>query len=288
MRLPLPLIDTTGASAAAPVPTYNPDTDELEFAAGGGGGGVVDSVVAGTGISVDSTDPANPIVSATAVSGGTGKDRRWNVGAGETSIDEFNDDSLAAAWTRVDGAGAPAGNLAWSEGADDLGFKNIGGDATATLHGLVRPLSGVGGPMANGDGFVTYLSLLGAPANYSLAGLVLADGNTHGAGKQVVADIVFSSTAVGINGAVYTNWNTRNSTAEFNPRAGHAFYLRLALISAGSWRVDISVDGRLWKPGPTIAQALTPTHVGFCSTSFGTATDHQGAFEFIRRVSGVT
>lgn len=31
----------------------------------GGGGGTVDSVQAGTGISVDSTDPANPIVSAT-------------------------------------------------------------------------------------------------------------------------------------------------------------------------------------------------------------------------------
>lgn len=34
-------------------------------AGGGGGGGVVDSIVAGTGISVDNTDPANPVVSAT-------------------------------------------------------------------------------------------------------------------------------------------------------------------------------------------------------------------------------
>ena len=33
---------------------------------GGGGGGTVDSVVAGTGISVDATDPANPIVAQTA------------------------------------------------------------------------------------------------------------------------------------------------------------------------------------------------------------------------------
>lgn len=37
---------------------------------GSGGGGQVNSVVAGTGITVDSTDPANPIVSATG--GGTG------------------------------------------------------------------------------------------------------------------------------------------------------------------------------------------------------------------------
>ena len=34
--------------------------------AGGGGGGTVDSVVAGAGITVDSTDPANPIVAQTA------------------------------------------------------------------------------------------------------------------------------------------------------------------------------------------------------------------------------
>jgi len=33
------------------------------WATGGGGTGVVEAVVAGTGISVDSTDPANPIVS---------------------------------------------------------------------------------------------------------------------------------------------------------------------------------------------------------------------------------
>jgi hypothetical protein len=38
---------------------------------GGGGGGIVDSVVAGAGISVDNTDPANPVVSATG-GGGTG------------------------------------------------------------------------------------------------------------------------------------------------------------------------------------------------------------------------
>lgn len=36
---------------------------------GSGGGGIVDSVVAGSGISVDNTDPANPVVSATGIAG---------------------------------------------------------------------------------------------------------------------------------------------------------------------------------------------------------------------------
>lgn len=39
---------------------------------GGGGGGVVVSIVPGTGIAVDATDPANPIVSATGGGGGGG------------------------------------------------------------------------------------------------------------------------------------------------------------------------------------------------------------------------
>ena len=37
----------------------------VELGGGGTGSGIVESVVAGTGISVDSTDPANPVISAT-------------------------------------------------------------------------------------------------------------------------------------------------------------------------------------------------------------------------------
>ena len=44
----------------------NPTEDGLIFGTGGSGGGTVDSVVAGTGISVNSTDPINPIVTNSA------------------------------------------------------------------------------------------------------------------------------------------------------------------------------------------------------------------------------
>jgi hypothetical protein len=40
--------------------------DVLAYAGGGGGGGTVDTVVAGAGVSVNSADPANPIVTNTA------------------------------------------------------------------------------------------------------------------------------------------------------------------------------------------------------------------------------
>ena len=55
---------------------YNANADDAEtrltaLESGGGGGGQVDSVVAGTNVTVDNTDPANPIVNSTATSGTT-------------------------------------------------------------------------------------------------------------------------------------------------------------------------------------------------------------------------
>ena len=53
---------------------YNANADDAEtrltaLESGGGGGGQVDSVVAGTNVTVDNTDPANPIVNSTATGG---------------------------------------------------------------------------------------------------------------------------------------------------------------------------------------------------------------------------
>lgn len=71
-------VNAAGASAAAPIQSIvagtNVTVDVTDPAnpvissSGGGGGGTVDSVVAGTGIDVDSTDPANPIVALNGTS----------------------------------------------------------------------------------------------------------------------------------------------------------------------------------------------------------------------------
>ena len=150
-------------------------------------GGLVQSVVAGTNVTVDATDPANPVISATGGGGGGGtviKDRRWTPGPAETSIDEFNDDTLSAAWVRVDQSGT-AGRVTWNEEADVLAPLNTGGDASAELHALVQPLSGIGGAMAIGDAFITAAALPAATSGNSFSGLILADGNTYGAGSQI-------------------------------------------------------------------------------------------------------
>ncbi len=222
--------------------------------------------------------------------GGAGLDRRWNIGPGETSIDEFDDSNIGASYVRVDGTGALLANATWQEEADTLSVFNNGADSTAALHALVRPLSGAGGALAAGDGFITCLSLAAPSANYSQAGLILADGTTHGAGDQVVAQFLGQGGDSLIRCAGWTGYNTAGTlVGSLSSRSCTAVYLRLALISANTWRTDYSVNGHHWVKGTaTASKTLTPTHVGIQSTSYNTSTKHIASYEFLRRVSGVT
>lgn len=79
----------------------------LDLAADGGGG--LESVVAGTGISVDNTDPANPVVSATG--GGGGGSGIAPLGTPQGTLQRaYKFDTTIQSWT------ASAGTLAWDSG----------------------------------------------------------------------------------------------------------------------------------------------------------------------------
>lgn len=76
---------------------------------GGGGGGTVDTVVAGTGISVNSTDPANPIVTlanhdASLITTGTIATARLGTGTANSSTYLAGDQTYKAAVTSVNGS----------------------------------------------------------------------------------------------------------------------------------------------------------------------------------------
>lgn len=63
-RVPAHWLDPNGGDPGQ-IPTINGDGTEVGWAdPSGGGTGSVESVVAGTHVDVDDTDPANPIVSA--------------------------------------------------------------------------------------------------------------------------------------------------------------------------------------------------------------------------------
>jgi hypothetical protein len=65
-RKPVHVLDPAGAADGQTV-VYDQTTDTVVWGTPGGGGGGVQSVVPGDGIDVDSTDPANPVVSATGL-----------------------------------------------------------------------------------------------------------------------------------------------------------------------------------------------------------------------------
>jgi hypothetical protein len=236
-------------------------------------------------------------VSWGTVSGGGGgttvKDPRWSPLSGQTTIDEFNDASLDAAWTRVDGTGAASGNLTWTENGDVLSAYNVGGDSTDKFHALMRPISGAGGSMVAGDAFVACVRVW-APAltNNSLVGLAVADGATFGSGTQVFAEVGVNATnPSNLQAFSWTNYGTAGSAAGAisTKMSVDLIYVRLVMTATNTWRADYSGDGVSWIKGKaTLSQSLTPTQVGFFSSSYGTSTEHIASWEFIRRVAGVS
>jgi hypothetical protein len=224
--------------------------------------------------------------------GSTVKDRRWTAAATSTSIDEFNDDTLDAAWVRVDGTGAASGNLTWTEGADVLSAFNTGGDTASCFHAILRPLTGAGGSMAAGDAFISCVTIWAPIADFTFGGLVLTDGTTFGSGNQVASILGQRSTGTaGLQSTPITNFNADGTPAGALPAMNSVqrLYHRLAMLAANTWRSDFSADGVSWYKGTAnLSKTMTPTHVGFLSSSYGTATKHIASYEFLRRVSGVT
>lgn len=220
--------------------------------------------------------------------GGTVKDRRWTVPSGATSIDEFNDDSLDAAWVRVDGANAPAANVTWAEGGDTLSAKQTLVDTGNALHGLMRP---IGTSMAVGDAFITALRIFGkSGVAYSISGLVLADGVTYGSGTQLATECYYDSTGPNYNWAtnLYTGYTSSSSGTTTDQHIGGPTFVRLVRLGTTSWRGDRSPDGVQWFLGPTFTATITPTYVGLFTRKPGSGVQHITTFEFLRRVSGVS
>jgi hypothetical protein len=244
----------------------------------------VQSVTQGAGVTVDNTDPKNPRVSSTGGGAIAGFDRRWNVGPSETSIDEFNDNSIAAAMVRVDAAGG-AGRVIWTEAADTLSAELQGGDGTGELHGYIRPLSGVGGSLSTGDAFVTHIAFGGSNSNFVIGGLVLSDGTTYGSGNQV-----FASIGNGPNSVLrpFTLWTTPGTAIDTIASIFLPTYLRLVYLGSNTWRQDLSSDAVSWRKGTSGSKTITPTQIGFAVSSWGLGNKSTISFELLRRVAGIT
>ena len=313
-KAPLASPTFTG-TPAAPTATAGTNTTQLAttafvttaVAAGGGGGGATElddltDVDTTTNAPTDGQalvyDSGSSLWVPGDVSGGggssTGRDYRWLVPSGHTTVDEFNDDSLDAAWTRVDSS--TSANASWGEGADSLVYHQTVGDSSSTGagHGLMRALSGAGGSLATGDGFVACITYNIPTANYASFGVMLADGATSGSGNQLWGGMGYDTgTGFSSNLQPFTNYSNAGSNASnrvvFSP-LNSPLWLRLAKVGSTSFRLDISPNGAVWTPAVTaVTNSTTFTHVGFFGCTFaGGATRQMNMVDTIRRVSGVS
>lgn len=245
--------------------------------------------------SVALTDNGDGTVDLAAIAGGgsTNNDRRWSVGPGETSVDEFNDASISASFVPVNKTGTTA-NIAWTEAADVLSVATgLGTDTTGDFHALMLPLTSAGGSLVAGDAFETALIIGSTGTNYTFGGLCFANGATFGAGAQVAAVIHWGSTSQQDTLRSYTNYSSATGGSVIDTFTSVALgglrYTRLVYLGANVWRRDLSFDGVTWIKGPnTLTLAITPTHVGLLASSWGTSTKGSISYQFLRRVSGIT
>lgn len=227
------------------------------------------------------------------------RDLRWTCPNNEISYDEFNDDSLSSALTRVDGTNAPVGNVTWAEAGDALNgiYPTAAVDTGNAVHAILMP---IGTPMVAGDAFYTCVTVFGVvQVNHSIANLVLATGNTYGAGSQVISETYMCGNALpnGVNQensiGGYINFTTSGQgtgggIVDYTP-AGVPTFVRTVYLGSNVWRTDRSSDGIQWLKGAaTLTYAITPTYVGLGVRRPSTSGKHSASFEFLRRQSGVS
>jgi hypothetical protein len=226
---------------------------------------------------------------ALAIANAKPKETQWTPYGTPTYADEFDDASLDGSWTRVDAAGH-AGYVTWTESNGVLSSRHtVSADAVSELHCLMRP---VGTAFSVGDAIVTRTTIIG-PFNtaYSMSGLVLADGTTHGAGTQLFT-LDFISTGTGYSISIRTGTNYMAGGTTYDSWTVHpcgAFYQRIVMTGATTWRQDLSADGVEWMIGGASATlSLTPTHMGFLVSNWGVAVQSVITYDFFRRYAGVS
>jgi len=211
-----------------------------------------------------------------------GGDRLWAPGSDPYGLDDEFDDETLSGWTRVDAAGT-AGHLTWTETADAVSAAHLSGtDGDKYLHVLLKSIGAHSHPLTIQTA-VRFWSLYGA--NYQMLGLLFADGNTHGAGKQIVYMPFMSGPMISLR--PYINFSVDNqSPGNLNsgtqPSYGHAMHLKLVWSAANTFDMYTSPNGVDWLNHGQRVYSMTPTHIGILYSNWGTSTPGVGTYEYFR------
>lgn len=217
------------------------------------------------------------------VSTGTGVvfyDRRWVRGSTANALDdEFRDGAIDGSWTRVDDAGH-SGYVTWTEAGDSLSLLlGNSADAAAELHAYLKADA-----MSIGDYIQCHIVGGGESSNFPIAGLIISNGTTYGAGKQAFFGYFMSAgAAYSLSRAEWSGFSTRDAfTDTASTYFGEQLHIRLKYSAANTFEYYYSPDGISWILIGSRSITLTPSHVGIAGSSYGSSTKFVFSFDYFR------
>lgn len=210
------------------------------------------------------------------------KDRRWVRGStAHPQDDEFDGLTLDPSWVRVDESGT-AGRVTYTQDAGVLSVLNTGGDAANRFHALLKPYV-----LAVGEAIQCSVTVTGKQdgGTFPWTGLVVSDGATYGAGNQMLASLFMDNTNRTVSQRRWQNWSSGVATSlnDFVSDRG-VVHLRLLRDTSDVWRMSYSPDGVSWITGSNLTFAMTPTHIGVVSSSFGFTGQTVMTYDYLRVV----
>lgn len=198
--------------------------------------------------------------------------------------DEFDDESLHTDWTVVEDTSP---NISVYEKGGRLIVHHPGGDASAEMHGIVKPISPAGSFRIE-----SAARLQGNISDYMYIGLCASDGATWGSSSaqmwQGIAPTYVSSPRTQSIVRRMSDWDTSQAdgTVADYSRTGGLIYLSLEYDSGtGVWTStqgpDPEAGAHLYKS--TLTHSMSATHLGFAISNWNNGTsDIQVAFEYFR------
>lgn len=182
----------------------------IENLFGGGGGGTVDTITAGTGISVNSTDPANPIITNTSLN----TDEVAKVSSNDTTAGYLNGKLVAGSnvtltennnggnETLTIAATVPVTSVNTKTGAVTLTNTDVGAAATSHTHAASDITSGVIATARLGSGTASSSTALFGDQSYK--NVVTSVNGSSGAVTVAAGDTTYALTVA----------DAENTTAE--------------------------------------------------------------------------
>jgi hypothetical protein len=188
--------------------------------------------------------------------------------------DEFNNGSFTG-WTLVDDGSHQA---TVTETFDVASLSLPGSDTAAHLHAWVK-----GAVLVNTNDYIQMAFRgTGQSANFNMCGLIMADGNTYGAGAQVC--VGYCPSQNNFQFFAQTNYNTQGTNNTYTVLGTAPIFLRLIYLGSNHWATYISADGISWlNISGTITYTLTPAYVGFWATSWGATTPFNWSLSYFRK-----